>query len=200
MNYWYQFAIMFEALFILTTIDAGTRVARYILQEMLGSYVYPPLKQAGWWPGILVTSGAVSFCWGYLLYKNEIATIWPLFGVANQLLAVVALALSVTVILKLATKKAYVLIAAIPLAFLSVTVIAAGVMNIFSLYLPMHTIPGMVNAWVSGFLVLLVIITLVDSLRKWIELLKNDKPVGLNTEHSAVCQFGETELRPNIPS
>jgi carbon starvation protein len=200
MNYWYQFAIMFEALFILTTIDAGTRVARYILQDMLGTYVYPPLKEPGWWPGIIATSGGVSIFWGYLLYQNEISTIWPLFGVANQLLAVVALALSVTVILKLAKKKVYALVAFVPLAFLAVTVITAGVMNIFNLYLKQNTTTGMVNAWLSGFLVILVIITLIDSCRKWLELLKTDEPVGLNTEFPAVCQYGETERRPDILS
>jgi carbon starvation protein len=192
MSYWYQFAIMFEALFILTTIDAGTRVARYILQDMIGSYVWAPLKETAWWPGILATSAVVSFCWGWLLYSGSISTIWPLFGVANQLLAVVALAIGVTIILKLAAHKSYALIAGIPLAFLAVTVIWAGYLNIVNLYLPMKNTLGNVNAIISAVLIVLVILVLVDSIRKWSELMKTEKPVGMNTDIPA-CQFGETK-------
>lgn len=193
MSYWYQFAIMFEALFILTTIDAGTRVARYILQDMIGTYVYAPLKQTGWWPGILATSAIVSYGWGWLLYTGSIATIWPLFGVANQLLAVIALAIGVTIVLKLAKNKAYALICGIPLAFLAVTVISAGYLNIFNLYLPMKSTLGTVNAAVSAILIVLVALVLLDSIRKWNELLKTDKPVGMNTDVPAY-QFGETKV------
>jgi carbon starvation protein len=83
MKYWFQFIIMFEALFILTTIDAGTRVARYILQDLLG-YIYEPLKRTDWMPGVIVTSAAVSFAWGYLLFTGDISSIWPMFGVTNH--------------------------------------------------------------------------------------------------------------------
>jgi carbon starvation protein len=198
MSYWYQFAIMFEALFILTTIDAGTRVARYILQDIIGTYIYEPLKQTSWWPGIIFTSAIVTFCWGYLLYSGEVSTIWPLFGVANQLLAVLALALGVTIILKLAVKKWYALVAFVPMVFLSITVIWAGWMNTFNLYFKMNSTLGNVNGVVSIILIVLVVVILIDSIRKWLELLKTDKPVGLNTDVPAVCQFGET--KPNIPS
>lgn len=198
MSYWYQFAIMFEALFILTTIDAGTRVARYILQDIIGTYAYPPLKQTGWWPGILFTSAIVTYAWGYLLYSGDVASIWPLFGVANQLLAVVALALGTTIILKIGQKKWYAWICAAPLAFLSVTVITAGILNVDMFYKRGDTL-GNVNGTVSIVLIILVIITLLDSFRKWAELLKTDKPVGMNTEiHHPSCEYGKTG--PSIPS
>jgi carbon starvation protein len=194
MNYWYQFAIMFEALFILTTIDAGTRVARYILQDMLGHYASPKLGETSWWPGILVTSGFVSFFWGYLLYSGDVATIWPLFGVANQLLSLVTLSLGTTILLKIGTKKAYAWITAAPLAFLTVTVVWAGILNIETYSKTGKTL----NEIISIVLIILVGITLIDSLRKWAELLKTDRPIGMNTEVKPVCQFGDTP--PNIPS
>ncbi|WP_371369351.1 Peptide transporter CstA [Sporomusa rhizae] len=197
MSYWYQFAIMFEAMFILTTIDAGTRVARYILQDIIGTYLYSPLKQTNWWPGILFTSAIVTFSWGYLLYSGDVATIWPLFGVANQLLAVVALALGTTIILKIAPKKSYAWITFAPLAFLTVTVIAAGVMNVQMFFNRGDTL-GNTNGTVSVFLIILVIITLLDSIRLWLKLLKNDKPIGMNTEITAfTCPV---DNKPNIPS
>ncbi|MDR3563907.1 MAG: carbon starvation protein A [Negativicutes bacterium] len=192
MNYWYQFALMFEALFILTTIDAGTRVARYILQDMLGTYVYAPLKQTNWWPGIIFCGAIVSFCWGYLLYSGDVSTIWPMFGVANQLLAVLALAIGTTIILKLSVKKSYALISLVPCAFLAVTVITAGILNI-SNYLAPKTLNGNINAGLSITLIALVIIILVDSIRVWRTLFKTKKPLGLNTDVPAVCQFGETQ-------
>lgn len=194
MNYWYQFAIMFEALFILTTIDAGTRVARYILQDMLGHYASPKLGETSWWPGILVTSGFVSLFWGYLLYSGDVATIWPLFGVANQLLSLVTLSLGTTIILKIGTKKAYAWITAAPLAFLTVTVVWAGILNIETYSKTGKTL----NEMISIVLIILVGITLIDSLRKWAELLKTNRPIGMNTEVEPVCQFGDTP--PNIPS
>ena len=93
MSYWYHFAIMFEALFILTTIDAGTRIARFILQEVFGR-VYAPFARKNWLIGNLITSLLVVFAWGYFIYTGSVATIWPMFGVANQLLATLALAIS----------------------------------------------------------------------------------------------------------
>jgi len=197
MSYWYQFAIMFEALFILTTIDAGTRVARYILQDIIGTYAYAPLKRTNWWPGILLTSAIVTYCWGYLLYSGDVASIWPLFGVANQLLAVVALAIGTTIILKIAEKKSYALITLAPLAFLTVTVISAGVMNVGTFFKRGDTL-GTTNGTISIVLIILVVVTLLDSVRKWIELWKTEKPMGMNTEEETVCPVGTT--KPNIPS
>ena len=89
MAYWYHFAIMFEALFILTTIDAGTRVGRFLLQEFLGR-VYQPFSNPAWLPGSIISTAAIVFSWGYFIYTGSVNTIWPMFGVANQLLGVVA--------------------------------------------------------------------------------------------------------------
>jgi carbon starvation protein len=89
MSYWYHFAIMFEALFILTTIDAGTRIGRFVLQEMLGK-VYKPFGRTNWLPGNLLASFLMVFFWGYFIYTGSVSTIWPLFGTANQLLATIA--------------------------------------------------------------------------------------------------------------
>ena len=181
MSYWYQFAIMFEALFILTTIDAGTRVARYIVQDILGTYGLPKFKETGWWPGILTTSFLVTFSWGYLLYSGDVATIWPLFGVANQLLAVVALAIGTTIVLKIASKKSYVWVTLAPLIFLTATVLAAGVMNV-NMFFARGDMLGIANGVISIILIVLVVITLIDTSRKWSGLWHAHPPVGMNTE------------------
>ena len=93
--YWYHFAIMFEALFILTTIDAGTRIARFLVQEFLGKF-WKPLGNLNWPPAAILATGLVVFGWGYFIYTGSVATIWPMFGMANQLLAVIALAVVTT--------------------------------------------------------------------------------------------------------
>lgn len=196
MSYWYQFIIMFEALFILTTIDAGTRVARYILQDIIGTYAYKPMKQAHWWPGIIFTSVLVTTSWGYLLFSGDVASIWPLFGVANQLLAVLALAIGTTIILKIAPKKSYAWVTFGPLSFLSITVIYAGIMNV-GMFFQRGDSLGTINGYVSIVLIVLVIVTLFDCIRKWLELLKTDKPVGMNLAELS-CNIAEKG--PRIPS
>src|SRR3972149_4743605 len=100
MPYWDNFALMFEALFILTTVDTGTRVARFILQE-LGGYAYKPLSRTNWMPGTILTSFLFVGAWGYLIHSGSISTIWPMFGVANQLLAALAFCIGTTVIIKM---------------------------------------------------------------------------------------------------
>lgn len=181
MNYWYQFAIMFEALFILTTIDAFTRVGRYVLQDVLGTYTYKPLKQIHWWPGILLTSTLISFAWGYLLYSGDVASIWPMFGIANQLLAVASLAIGTTIVLKVAKKKVYGLITFLPLTFLTVTVFTAGIYSI-STFFNRGDLLGNINGVITILLLILVGIILCDSTRSWLKLLKIEKPLGLNTD------------------
>ena len=190
MGYWYQFSLMFEALFILTTIDAGTRVGRYILQDVLGTYVYPPLKQTSWWPGVIFCGGIICLSFGYLLYTNSVGTIWPMFGVANQLLACIALSLGTTVILKLSAKKVYSLVTLVPLTFLAVTVLSAGFLNV-QLYLDFKSFNGNLMAGLSVVLIIMVLIILADSIRVWLRLFKTSKPSGMNTDVPVTCQFGE---------
>jgi carbon starvation protein len=172
MKYWYHFAIMFEALFILSAIDAGTRVARYILGESLGHF-YKRFEDTRWIFGGILTSAVVSFAWGYLLYQGNITTIWPMFGVANQLLATIALAIGVSIILKHhPEKKVYTLIAFIPFVFLGVTTIAAALHNIFRIYMP----GGMIlNTVLSIILLILTLIIIIDSVIKWVKIFKAEK-------------------------
>jgi carbon starvation protein len=124
MPYWYNFALMFEALFILTTVDAGTRVARFLLQE-LGSNVYKPLLKTGWLLGNVVTSFLVVSAWGYLIYSGNISTIWPMFGVANQLLAAIAFGIGTTVIVK-SGKLKYAWVTFVPMLFMFTTTLTAS--------------------------------------------------------------------------
>ncbi|HZX48274.1 MAG TPA: carbon starvation protein A, partial [Nitrospirota bacterium] len=124
MPYWYNFALMFEALFILTTVDTGTRVARFILQE-LGGYAYKPLAQTNWMPGTILTSLIVVGAWGYLIYSGSISTIWPMFGVANQLLAALAFCIGTTVIIKMG-KLRYAWVTFIPMLFMFTMTLTAS--------------------------------------------------------------------------
>ncbi len=177
MKYWFQFIIMFEALFILTTIDAGTRVGRYILQELLG-YVYKPFRDVNWIPGMLLTSVLVSLAWGYLLYTGNISTIWPLFGVTNQTLSALALAVGTTIILRIAKRKVYALVSLVPCAFLTVVTFYAGYLN-FKMYWAQKQ---MVCAWLSIGILVAVAVIIADNIRVWRRLLKTTEPVGLNTQ------------------
>ena len=164
--FWYHFAIMFEALFILTTIDAGTRVARYITQDILGRFI-KPLGDQKWMPGIIITSALVVLAWGYLVYNGDISTIWPMFGVANQLLATTALAIGTTIIMKNNRNKLYGLVTFIPMLFMLATTVDAGIENILNNYLPQQTFNGNLNALLSGTMLILVLIIVADSAVKW---------------------------------
>jgi carbon starvation protein len=134
MSYLYHFAILFEALFILTTIDAGTRIGRYILQEA-GGIFYKRLAEKEWWPGIIVCSGVFSFAWSYLVYGGTITTIWPLFGTANQLLSAIALLIGTNMLIKIKKAK-YIFITIIPFIFVITTTLAACYYNIVDKYIP----------------------------------------------------------------
>jgi len=117
--YWYHFCIMFEALFILTTIDTGTRIARFVLQEFLGK-IDKRFDKTDWIPGSIFTSLLTVSAWGYLIFTGSIGTIWPMFGIANQLLAVIALGLA-TLVLRSWGKKKYQWVTLAPMGFVLVT-------------------------------------------------------------------------------
>jgi len=125
LKYWYHFAIMFEALFILTTIDAGTRIARFLLQETAGR-VYAPLARPDWLPGAVVASAAVTAGWGALVWTGSIDTIWPMFGIANQILAVLALTLVTTWLVNNGRGR-YAWVTILPLIFVASTTLTAAV-------------------------------------------------------------------------
>ena len=174
MGYWYHYAIMFEALFILTTVDAGTRVARYVLQELM-SKVHKPFGNNAWLPGNLMTSFFVVLGWGYLIYTGNISTIWPMFGTGNQLLATIALAVTTTFLINMGKQK-YAWITAIPMCFVGVTTLSAGVLSIKNIFWPLTRQPGQVftgyldSALISIFIVGVVLVVF-SAARRWIAVL-----------------------------
>ena len=179
-SYWYHFAIMFEALFILTTIDAGTRVGRYLLQEM-GGYVYKPLKNIHWWPGVLGMGAVMSFSWGYLVYGGSVTTIWPLFGMANQLLASMALGIGTTFLIRMG-KGRYMWVTAGPMLFVVVTTVWAGLQNIAINYYPKG---NYLLVGISVFIILMVAAMLGDCVLKWRKMLLGGKSAIVTAEGEA---------------
>ena len=135
MAYWYHFAILFEALFILTTIDSGTRVARFLVQEFFGK-VRPEWGRPDWLPGNLLSTTLVVFAWTAFIWTGNISTLWPLFGVANQLLASIALVVGTVWLIQIG-KVRYLWVTLIPLSFVAVTTITAAVQTVFQNFLPM---------------------------------------------------------------
>lgn len=176
MSYWYHFCIMFEALFILTTIDAGTRIGRYLLQDLLGQ-AYAPLAKKDSWFNIIFFSALMSLSWGYLLYTGNVSTIWPLFGTANQMLATIAFAVGTTVIIRMGKQK-YALITVIPMAFIGATTLIAATMNIFTNYIPNHQTA---LAVLSAVLILMLVIIVFESAKVWIKEIKSAKNKAENT-------------------
>ena len=215
MALWYHFAIMFEALFILTTLDAGTRVGRFMLQD-LGRHIWAPFGRVSWYPAVVLASAIFVAMWGHFLYQGVIDplgginSLWPLFGISNQLLAAVALCVGTTVIIKMG-KARYAWMTMLPLAWLVVVTMTAGWAKLFSpdpkLGFLAHArmlrdaaasgrLPAGVrsagdaarmafndylDAAVAGFFMVAVIVILADSIREWTSILRGRKPA-LSTE------------------
>ncbi len=169
MSYWYHFIIMFEALFILTLIDTGTRVARFLVQEFIGKF-YKPFEKTNWVPGSLISTGLVVGAWSYFIWSGSVATIWPMFGTANQLLAAVALTVATTALIN-AGRARYVWVTVLPLAFLVVTTLYAGWRNIFDnflprIYKPGEVVLGYVNVTLTVIIMLCAVVVLFEALRR----------------------------------
>jgi carbon starvation protein len=169
--YWYHFAIMFEALFILTTIDTGTRIGRFLMQEFMGR-LSPSLGKSTSKPGAIIATTIIVAGWSYFILTGNISTIWPMFGIANQLLACTALCVGTTIILREGKKKIYALVTLGPLLFVGTTTITAGVQSVRMIFLPLmaneatRTL-GLVNVVVTLILLVCVTMVIVGSAWRW---------------------------------
>lgn len=179
MAYWYNFAIMFEAVFILTAIDAGTRVGRFFLQEMLGNIV-PKFNDKSWMPGIIISSLLFTFSWGYLVYTGNVSSIWPLFGISNQLLAACGLIVCTTMLIRMNRKK-YALCAAIPGVFMALITFWAGYEQVMNVYLPKEQY---LLSSLAILAMVLMFIVFINTFRRWHRL--------LNMKADKVDYYGDT--------
>jgi carbon starvation protein len=170
LSYWYHFCIMFEALFILTTIDAGNRVGRYLLQDLFANF-NPKFKDRSSWKNTIFFGLLMSATWGYLLYTGNISTIWPLFGTANQMMAAIALAVGTTFLINTGKQK-YMWVTVVPMTFITITTLYASLTNIFINYIPKGKI---LLAVLSCLLIVMLVVIIIESVRSWTEKLKEVK-------------------------
>jgi carbon starvation protein len=178
LSYWYHFAILFEALFILTTMDAGTRIGRFLLQDVIGK-IYKPFQETSWLPGNLIASGLIVFAWGYFIYTGTVSTIWPMFGTANQLLATIALAIGTSFIINRGRAR-YAWVTIIPMTFVGVTTLTAGSLNIVNIYFPQtqnHAtiLQGLINLVLTFCIMACVMIILYNAVPKWVKASRSHK-------------------------
>jgi carbon starvation protein len=161
---------MFEALFILTTIDAGTRVMRFMVQEFTGR-LWKPMERTDWLPGSIIATTVVVSSWGFFLLTGNISTIWPMFGTANQLLAAVALSVTTSMLIN-ARKQRYAWVTLVPMVFVAVTTLTAGVLNITDNYWPLTANPatsmqGYVNSIFTVVMIICAVLVLIEAGKRW---------------------------------
>jgi carbon starvation protein len=198
MSYWYHFVIMFEALFILTLLETGTRVARFVFQETAAQFTArAAIGHKPHWGMNILMSVLTCFCWGFLLYLGDLKTLWSMLGIANQLLAAIALAVGTTYLLRAARKRVYALCTALPFAFVLVTTFAAGIGKLREWWAEIPKLPAepafllRLASLLAAIMLILTAIITIDTLRRWTQLLR--QPLEAAAPAVAAVESGTSE-------